>query len=374
MRFDANVLKISGLFVIWRLILFAVAFISPFIIPTFGDRFPYHEKLINSKLPHFIWSFGNFDGVHYLGIADERYTNDFTQAFFPLYPILTRFSSELIFGNVRFTNLIISAILISNVAFLFAIFIFYKLVKGKYNEKTALWSCLFLLFFPTSYYFGAIYTEGFFFLMIIGSFYLLSKNKVILSSIVGSFASATRLAGLFLAPAQAIGRKSINRLIPILIIPVGFLLYVYYLKLKFNNPLYFLSSQTVFGQERSTNQIVLLPQVIWRYCKILATTNGLTFANAAFELLSTIFALFILFVAYKKKFKGEWLVFSFLAVLVPTLTGTLASMPRYILVAFPIYIVLAQIKSTQFKVIILIIFTLLLFATTTLFTQGYWVA
>lgn len=345
------------------------------IIPQFGARFPYYEeRLIATGLPHFIWSFGNFDGVHYLGIAQDGYAYQFTQVFFPLYPILIKIFSYAMLGNF-----LVSGLVISNLVFFCGLLIFFKLIKEIYEERIAFWACLFLLAFPTSYYFGAIYTEGLFFLLVISSFYLFYKKKTLLASIIGSFASATRLTGLFLAPSLVLKRE-FKSLIPILIIPLGFLIYVLYLKIEFNNPLYFLSAQTVFGQERLTAGVVLLPQVVWRYLKILATTHGLIFTNAVFELLSTIFALSLLLIAFKqsfsakKKIKIEWLVFSLIAILIPTLTGTFVSMPRYILIAFPMYIVLAQLKNLKIKLLILTVSTILLFVATTLFTQGYWVA
>lgn len=355
-------------FIVWRVTLFLIAYISPLIIPAFGARFPYYkERLIDTGLPHFIWSFGNFDGVHYLGIAKDAYAYQFTQAFFPIYPVLIRIGSYLTFGN-----LLISALLISNIAFLAGLIIFHKLVSNFFDKKIAMWSCLFLLTFPTSFFFGSVYTEGLFFLLIIGSFYLFSKNKIILAAILGAVASGTKLMGLFLLPAFyfAKNRKS---LYPLLLIPVGFLSYVAYLKIKFNNPLYFLSSQQIFGQERSTDTIVLLPQVFVRYIKILLTTNGLLFTSALLELVATVFGLTIILVSYKKIPK-EWFVFALFTILIPTLTGTLISMPRYVIIAFPIYIALALIKSTLLKTSILIIFTVLLFIMTCLFTQGYWVA
>src|SRR3990167_6110552 len=145
----SNIAKIVILFVIWRILLFLIAFISPAVIPQFGARFPYYqERLIASGLPHFIWSFGNFDGVHYLGIAKDAYSAQFTQAFFPLYPILVKIVSFVTFGNF-----VVAGLLVSNLAFLAALILFYKLIAKTHSEKIALWSTLFLLAFPTSFYF-----------------------------------------------------------------------------------------------------------------------------------------------------------------------------------------------------------------------------
>lgn len=363
---NKNIKKIILIFLIWRITLFAVAYMSNSLITTFGNRFPYVGVLEESGLPYWIWSFGNFDGVHYIRIAQDGYAYQFTQAFFPFYPILIKLVSYLTFGNF-----LIAAVLISNIAFLIGLLLFYKLIKKTYNEKMAFWSCLFLLTFPTSFYFGAVYTEGLFFLMIIGSFYLLERKKVFLASIVGAFASVTRLVGIFLAPSLVM--KGIKSFIPFLIVPLGLISYMIYLTIEFGNPFYFLTAQSIWGQERSTSGIVLLPQVFWRYLKILFTTSDLPLVNALFELGTTLFAILLLILA-TKKVKREWLIFSWLSVLVPPLTGTLVSMPRYILVVFPIYIVLAQIKSAKIKTIILIIFITLLIVTTSLFTRGYWVA
>ncbi len=359
--------QILGLFIAWRTALFIVAYIAPSFISTFGAKFPYYnERLIPSNLPFFIWSFGNFDGVHYLGIAKDGYAYQFTQAFFPLYPI-----SIKILSTLTGLNLVVSALLLSNAAFLVGLFAFYALVKKYFTRQTAFWSCIFLLTFPTSFYFGSIYTESLFFLLVILSFYLYERGVILPALIIGFFASLTRLVGVFLSITVHNFKKP--SLYPILIIPLGLVAYMLYLKVKFNNALYFLTSQSAFGQQRSTTEIVLLPQVMYRWIKQIATTSGLTLFNAIFELTTLLIVLALLVVAWKRV-NRQWVIFSLLAVLTPTLTGSLASMPRYVLIAFPIFIVLAQIQSNYIKILITIIFIALLAISTTFFTRGYWIA
>src|SRR3990167_399930 len=163
------------IFFIWRLSLFLLAYFANFFISDFRNQFPYsQEVLISTGLPNWIWSFGNFDGVHYLRIAQDGYAYQFTQAFFPLYPILIKIVSYVTFGN-----LLIAALLISNSAFFVGLVLFYKLIQKNFSEKTAFWSVIFLLAFPTSFYFGAVYTEGVFFLMIVLAFYFLEKKNII---------------------------------------------------------------------------------------------------------------------------------------------------------------------------------------------------
>ncbi len=360
-------IKILLFFVIWKIFISLAAYVAPKILPVFANRFPYVETLKMYGLPHWIWAFANFDGVHYLRIAKDGYTYQYTQVFFPLYPILIKLVSFITSGNY-----LIAALIISNISFLVALMIFYKLVVKIYNPKVALWAIIFLLTFPTSFYFGAVYTEGLFFLMIISSFYLANQNKNWQSALVGLFASATRLVGLFLGILLLPNKKSKFRPI-FLLIPFGLIGYMIYLQYKFNNALYFLTAQSAFGQSRETAKIVLLPQVFYRWINQLLTTHGLVFVNSAFELSTAILTLILLSIGIKTT-KKEWVIFSLIAIIVPTLTGSLGSMPRYVLIAFPIYIIMAQIKNNAIKSAIALVFTILLFITTVYFSQGYWVA
>ena len=365
--FNNTIFTLIVAFIAWRSFLFLIASCSPLFISNFGDRFPYKAILANFNLPFPVWTFANFDGVHYIRIAQDGYEQKFTQVFFPLYPILIHLFSYATFGN-----LLIAALVVANIAFLGGLLIFYRMILEIYNQKTAIWAVIFLLAFPTSFYFGSAYSEGLFYFLIVGYFYLIYRKRIVLASLLGGFASATRLIGVFLVLSLK-PKFKISHFLPFLIIPAGLISYMLYLTLVFKNPLYFISAQQVFGQERSTQGIVLLPQVFWRYFKIITTTSGAPLLNASFELISTVFALVLLALAYKKV-KGEWLIFSVASVLVPTLSGTLVSMPRYILVAFPIFIVLAQIKNTLAKIFILSIFFILLVVLTALFTRGYWIA
>lgn len=355
------------LFVVWRLFLTLVAFFATKFIPDFGSRFPYYnERLVESGLPDYIWSFGNFDGVHYVGIAKDAYAYQFTQAFFPLYPLLVG-----LFSRLTTIGILASSLIISNLIFVLALIVFYKLILEEFDKKTAIWALLFLLSFPTSFYFGSVYTESLFLFLILLTFYLSAKNHILLSAICGYFSSLTRLVGIFLSITAVKGKKinSIQLLLPML----GLATYMAYLQLKFDNALYFLTSQSAFGQERSTTGIVLLPQVVFRWIKQILTTDGLVLFNSSLELASLTLCLILLFIGGKKLNK-QWIIFSFLAVLIPTLTGSLASMPRYILVAFPMFIVLANIKNLYLKSIVLLVFTGLLTICTSLFTRGYWIA
>ncbi len=365
---------------IWRILLFTTAWYGSLTLK-FTPTFPYSEELlIRSGLPSWLWSFANFDGVHYLTIAKSGYSAQFTQVFFPLYPLLIK-ALSIIFP---FFNLILVGLIISNLSFLLALLFFDRLLKLDYHPTKIKWMLIFFLLFPTSFFLGSLYTEAFFFLLVITSFYAARQKKWWLAGLLGGLAGATRLVGIFLLPAllwEWRKEKKVKNIIhllysPILyLIPLGLLAYIIYLQLKFGDWLYFWHAQPIFGAQRSGGGIILPPQVLFRYLKILftLTPHNYKFWVSLSELLSSIVAIVLLIIASFQKIRPSYLIFSFLAVITPTLSGTFSSMPRYILVAFPIFMLLGLIESRLIKIVLLALSAFLLSIFTILFTTGYWI-
>ena len=385
-----------SIFFIWRLTLFLIAWLGEKLV-SFTPSFPYSDiYLIPSGLPNWLWSFANFDGVHYLTIAISGYSAQFTQVFFPLYPLLV----GLLIKLFLFLPPIIIGLLVSNLFFLFALVVAWKLFYLDYKKQEIRWMILFLSFFPTSFFFGSFYTESFFLFLVITSFYFARKRQWLISGILGGLASATRLVGIFLLPAllwewhrnikytnnklnsKDLFSKTLHSTFNILhspilyLVPLGLISYMCYLQYKFGDFLYFWHAQPVFGAQRSGEGMILLPQVIFRYLKILLSipTSSLIFWTSFSELLFCLVVILLLLIAHRLRIRLSYLIFSWLALLAPTLTGTFSSIPRYVLVVFPIYIVLGLIKNKILKVLILTIFFILLSLYTILFTSGHWVS
>ncbi|EKD65755.1 MAG: hypothetical protein ACD_49C00094G0001, partial [uncultured bacterium (gcode 4)] len=180
-----NFLFVSLLFLIWRSVDFLVIFFSQKVIPYLGF-FPYKDQLPGFNLPTWISALANFDGLHYISIARDGYAQ-FEQAFFPLYPLVIKYSSPLFSNNRLLTGLIIS-----NISFLIGITIFAR------SYKDSSWMMFFLLAFPTSFFFGAVYTEGLFFLLLISTLYFLKKENYLAVIVFAFLTSLTRLVGVFL--------------------------------------------------------------------------------------------------------------------------------------------------------------------------------
>jgi len=386
-------LKILGYFTIWRVALFLVAILAGFVIANFGGRFPYVDRVLTiTNLPNWIWGFGNFDGVHYLRIAQNGYSAEYVQSFFPLYPFLIKIFNVIPkTGNLDMSlftdpSYFVIGIISSNIFFVAALYFLFKLWKEEYSHKSAVISIFLLLSFPTAFYFGAVYTESLFLLLAVLTFWFARKDSYMLAGLFAALASATKVQGALLSIYLGIelivkyrhnltklGKLFWRDLIGVAVAPLGIAGYMYYLYRMFGNPLYFLTALPSFGTGRSSAPFTSLPQVIYRYIKIFWTVDpaNIIYWNAAFELLITLVLVGGLIIAFKKIKLSYW-VFVALAVIVPTLTGTLTSMPRYALLAFPLLPLITRFnKGLRYIIIAQAILQVVLLS---LFVRGYWVA
>ncbi len=356
----------ATIFIIWRTLLFIISYYSPQFFP-FKASFPYtNTLLVPSHLPNWLWAWANFDGVHYLTLAKKGYDGFGTQAFFPLYPLLISLLTKLTH------NEIISGLLISNAAIFFSAVLLYKFATKNFSDPVAKWSVVFLFAFPTSFFFGSVYPEGLLLLLILLSF----TTKGVWAGVFAGLASGTKLIGAFIGPILVAFKP---RNFWGLLGASGVIFYMLFLWKMFNKPLMFLSAQSAFGNHRATEitSLILPPQVIFRYLKIFATVNvhNFNFWVAALEFAAFMIGLFILAMISKRKLLPKnILIFSWLILILPTFSGTLSSMPRYLLPIFPIYIFLATIQNKWTKVIILVLSISILIFLSVLFTRGYFVS
>ena len=75
-----------------------------------------------------------------------------------------------------------------------------------------------------------------------------------------------------------------------------------------------------------------------------------------------------------KKIRLSYALFGIFSFFLPTLTGTLSSMPRYVLILFPSFMILGLIKNKRFQRIFWAASAILLAVNTALFIRGYWIA
>ena len=388
--------KIALLFSIWRLLLFIPLILAQIFIP-YRTGYSYTSPLYfltdkHSLISNFLISpWLNFDGVYYLLIAAQGYTVN--AGFFPLFPLSIHFITSIFGEKLAFDPIqyFVSIFLVS-AYFLASLFILFKLIRLDYKDNVAIWSIVFTLIFPTSFFFAAIYSESLFLFLTVLSFYFARKKNWFLASVCGGLLTATRLVGIAIIPAlifefilqnpsslklRRAGKTFFNlKSLSLLLTPLGILSYILFNLIKWGNAFYFIEAQGNFQNNRTVNGIVFFPQTIFRYIKIIFTVNPNIYEwkIALLELSAFFFAGLLLYVAWKKKVRLSYILFALICFLIPVTTGTFSSLPRYVLVMFPIFIALALIKNKTIKIVYSIISLALLFILFALFSKGYFIA
>ncbi len=93
-----------------------------------------------------------WDALHYYHIAQQGYDTEVVSAFFPLYPLLGRAAGWLLGGDD-----LGGLLLVSRLAFLFALVVLYKLTAGMFDDKTATAAIVCAAFYPLGVYWFAPY-------------------------------------------------------------------------------------------------------------------------------------------------------------------------------------------------------------------------
>ena len=160
----------------------------PFGNPSVANRAP-GNQFINGWL--------SWDGGWYMMIAKNGYTNvpivdtQVDVVFLPVYPMLVRAMSWLVGGDFG-----LAAVLVSNLALLFATAILYRWVVETKGAELADRTLVLMLTYPYAFYYSAMYTESVFLLETSLAIYAAHKRRWLVAGIALAAASATRTIGL----------------------------------------------------------------------------------------------------------------------------------------------------------------------------------
>ena len=292
-----------------------------------------------------IW--GVWDSGWYLNIAQQGYSaitgatintiNQANYAFFPLYPALIAGLGKLI-GNYY-----IAGIIISNISLIIACSLLYEIVSREFGKKIAKLSVKYLFLFPVAFIFSGIFSESLFLRLVLASFSFSQQLKWWKTGLVSSFTTLTRPMGIFVAiplifeylEHRKFKIKSIRLDILAFGLPViSMFLFVYYIYGLTKDWLALLNVQVGWGR-------------IGLYNPLLVLWGGLHASefNIVFSAIFTVLAIILLVVGYKK-LKLSYTLYSVILLSIPLLTSV-ESMPRYILVIFPIFIILGLISCSR---------------------------
>jgi hypothetical protein len=139
-----------------------------------------------------------WDAVWYLSIADSGYggADSPRAAFFPLYPLAIRGVGEL--GGGSRGALLVAAYVVALIALLAALYLLHKLVALELGRRVAASTVMLLCAFPASFFLGAPYSESLFLLASVGAVYAARTGAWHWAGVAAAAASGTRSAGVLL--------------------------------------------------------------------------------------------------------------------------------------------------------------------------------
>lgn len=348
--------NISVIFCIWSVSILSIFYLGFFLFPNSGS--------VSTK---FIERLGNWDGGHFVNIGEFGYRDNSQYVFFPLYPLLINILSKITH------NYLISGLLINIVSSFLSIQLLYRLILRDFGKDIAKKTILMLLFFPTSFFLLTTYSEGLFLFFAISTFYFLRQNKIALATLTCALASATRLAGiaLFIAIIFDFYSRGINKKNWYLIFGIlGFSLYCWFLFVKTTDPFYFITA------ESNWKRFIAIPGLsFWEVINKLFEKGLINKAyfNSFIELIFATFGLGMSIRVFRFM-PPAFGIYSFLSMILPLLSNSLTSVPRFILPIFPIFVLIAQIKKENILLLYQLLSILLLSAFSILYINGFWVS
>ena len=362
LRFVLTVYAASRLFYLVAGALFAKFLpISPFQTRTADDPF----GTLN------LWS--HWDGEHYMYLARSGYLNEpdnVSPAFFPLYSLLIRSFTEFFGGPIEPGALTLWGVMISLAVLPFALYFIYQIADHLQGERVAKVAVLTLAFFPTTFFLNAAYTESLFLALSAGAIWAVMVRKdLLLACVLAALATATRNVGIFLlVPLAYEWVRNAEyyrwRVVYLALAPSGLILYMGYLWVRFGEPLLFYTEQEDWNREATGPVETVMLSFEQSREGLRQAFDPATFpGSSTAQLLDRItitgnaqnLALLVLAVvailAGLRMLPLGLSAYAFLVAVVPAFFGTpdspLMGVSRYVLVAFPIFIVLGALLKNR---------------------------
>jgi len=310
-----------------------------------------------------IWNQTGTDSQHYLNIAENGYVNTGDDrlliVFLPLYPILVR-----VF-NYIFNDYLTSGLFVSNVCWIFAAYVFYELALLDTDRRGALRALKYLCILPASFLFSSPLSDSLFLLLSLLCVYSVRKSLYPLAGIMGLLAAFTRMPGILLfAPAcfELVGKilhersanggsarwkwKMTGNALSLLLIPCGFLLYLYVNYSVTGNATMFLSYQSEHWHQQLgwffASNATIVDNLTSTFADNTQMVLGLWVPNIVY-----LFASLAVVVAAQNKLRASNVAYFILYYAVCMGATWLLSAPRYLTAAFPFALALGAITEKK---------------------------
>lgn len=371
---DAGLKKVFLFTIVFKLAALIVIAMGIFFFPFRTDNYLANFHYPHDQIPNLFTRFATWDAQHYLYLANHGYEPGLmSNTFYPLFPFLIHCLSYLFMGNT-----LVAGLLLSNLFTVASMCYFYLLVQKNYGGEAAVRACLLLLAFPMSFFLGLVYADSLFLMLATVFFYYLNERKVLPAFVCACLLPLSRPTGILIAiPALVLileNSKSLKiqkYLILLLGFLFGFAAYLLIFKIFTGNPWAGFNAQGYFASGYSVQ--TLLHPLLWfidNFLNINFSLNGPTDG----------FLSRLCFVGFVVSVLGAWktldkslLAYALVVGLISALSGDLMSYPRYIVMIFPLFFLLAvKIKDKFLYYMVICIPLQILFLI--LYSLNEWVA
>ncbi|BCL80853.1 hypothetical protein ccbrp13_33180 [Ktedonobacteria bacterium brp13] len=378
-------------FVISRIVIMMLTFLVISLLPTRGSL-SVSNCFTSPRSCVFAWM--HFDVFSYIDIALHGYSTETSTAFFPLWPLLLHLVGAPLGASANLYYLI--GIVLANILFFLALVLLYLLTVELFDHNVAKKALIYLAFAPYALFFFIGYTEALFLVLCLATFFCLQRAAKYgnigywwLAGLSGLFAALTRSQGFLLTVPFIVvfaqrylvasklqltaWREKIMAVLPILLIPLGVLVYMGYLWLAKGDPFLFSKAEAV-----DWNRAFKYPWIgLLDALHALFVPGSLQISNTIN--LASFFVTLIVLGCNWKRLPLHYALFALILIIFPLCypIGTvdaLAALPRYMLIVFPIVIISASWKQQRLATACLALSLALFTFNIILFISHYWVA
>lgn len=372
-RIRPILVDVSVVFLLSRLLFYGAALLAPYFVPAYaGDGYePWY-----TGAPALVDASWRWDSGWYGTIMRQGYDNGHGVAFFPLYPLLVRGLLVV----VPDAWVYVLGVLVNHILFAAGLVLVWLYAASLGGRAIARRAIIWLSLFPTSYFFSAAYSEPLFLLLGAGTLLLSQRGRFAAAGLAGGLATLTRPTGIILAIpclVDLIRRRDIGwrrRLLPFLLIPMGSVSYLAYLAWRFGDPLHF-----VHVEGAGWGHAWMFPPLALVRSVQLSFSGELHGVSALMNGVNTLAAIGAIIFAWRLwRWDQRGAAFVLAGVLLPLSVG-IAGMPavslaRYVVVLFPIFILLARWTPHRWQqAVVAVLFVPAQILLTMLFVQWYWV-